>query len=159
MADRLDVYQCGECEIVMFEVDEESDIEIGDLLWIESGVVKPASMVEDQLSEAANQEFFHDRFAGIAMGKSVAGETDPIQVATTGVFLLDSDTGGAWTVGDYLAPDENSAGTALLDQTLTRVATPERAIGKAYKAKLSGGTRGFIRIVSTVMHGGVQSIV
>ena len=64
-------------------------------------------------------------FAGVAMQASRSGDTQPIRVATTGVFEFDC-VSTTLEVGDMMGPDENAAGTALLNQTVIKVANAER---------------------------------
>ena len=56
-------------------------------------------------------------FAGVAMQASRSGDTQPIRVATTGVFEFDC-LSTTFEVGDLMASDENAGGTALLNQTV-----------------------------------------
>src|SRR5262245_28274259 len=70
-------------------VDSATAIEIGDLVYLDTDDVKPASSQTDQLSEEANQALFAARFAGVAMQASDAGDTQPIRVATDGIFEFD----------------------------------------------------------------------
>ena len=148
-------WRYGDTNPVVMAVDPDSAIEIGDLLWLESGVVKPASAVEDQLTEAANQEFFHDRFAGVAMQRSPAGDARPIRVATTGVFQFDCAS-STYEVGDFCAVDEQASGTALENQKLDRVMTANQSIGRCAKRVPVADTTVLVDIVSTISHGGPQ---
>ena len=54
----------------------------------------------------SNQQLFHDIFAGVAMQASRSGDTQPIRVATTGVFEFDC-VSTTLEVGDMMGPDEN----------------------------------------------------
>jgi hypothetical protein len=73
----------------MLPVDSATVIEIGDLVYLDTDDAKPSSAQADQGTEAANQELFHDKFAGVAMQASRSGDTQPIRVATAGVFEFD----------------------------------------------------------------------
>src|SRR5687768_5958721 len=106
-------WRYGDTSPVMLAVDSATVIEIGDLLWLDVDDAKPASAQSDQGTETANQQLFHDVFAGVAMQASAAGETQPVRVATTGVFEFDC-LSAALEVGDLMSSDENGGGTALL---------------------------------------------
>ena len=58
------------------------------------------------------KQLFHDKFAGVAMQASRNGDTQPIRVATTGVFEFDC-LRTTLEVGDLIGSDENAGGTAL----------------------------------------------
>lgn len=151
-------WRYGDTAPVMLPVDSATVIEIGDLLYLDVDDAKPASAQADQGTEAANQEFFHDRFAGVAMQASPSGNTQPIRVATAGVFEFDC-LSATFEVGALLGTDENAAGTALLNQTIAGVATPNLAVGRCAKRVNPAATRALIDIVSTVLKGGPQSMM
>ena len=104
-------WRYGETNPVMMAVDAATVIEIGDLVMQDTDDAKPASTQADQGTEAANQQLFHDLFAGVAMQASASGSTQPIRVATSGVFEFDC-LSTTLEVGDLLGPDENAAGLA-----------------------------------------------
>ena len=149
-------WRYGETNPVVLPVEAETAIEIGDLVWLDDDNAKPASLQADQETEAANQEEFHDNFAGVAMQASRPGDEQPIRVATTGVFefvcLAD-----AFEVGDLVGVDEAAGGTELENQTVAAVATPNLAVGRCAKRVAPEGTRVLVDIVSTVMRGGPQA--
>jgi hypothetical protein len=151
-------WRYGDTSPVMFAVDSATVIEIGDLLWLDVDDVKPASSQDDQGSEGANQQLFHDVFAGVAMQASASGDTQPIRVATTGVFEFDC-LSATLEVGDLMAPDENGAGNALLNQTVVKVATANAAIGRCAKRVNPAGTRVLVDVVSSIVKGGTQAIL
>src|SRR5688572_13951365 len=122
-------WRYGETNPVMLPVDSSTVIEIGDLVYLDTDDAKPASAQADQGTETANQQLFHDVFAGVAMQASPSGETQPIRVATTGVFEFDC-LSAALEVGDLMSSDEHSGGTSLLNQTVAKVTTANAAIGR-----------------------------
>lgn len=148
-------WRYGDTKPKVYEVDESTVIEIGDLIYQEVDDVRPASAQSDQASETGNQELFHDRFAGVAMQGSRDGDTEPIRVASAGVFEFDclSDT---FEVGDLIGVDEAANGTQLEDQVVAAVATSNLAIGRCAKRVNPAGTKVLVEIVSTVSHGGPQ---
>ena len=107
------------------------------------------------MTEAANQELFADGFLGVAMQRSRAGDTDPIRVATTGVFELDCPS-GTFELGDLIGADENTAGDALLNQQVDSVVTAARAVGRVARRVATAATSVLVDIRSTVMTGGIE---
>jgi hypothetical protein len=151
-------WRYGDTNPVMIAVDSATVIEIGDLVLQEVDDARPASAMADQGTENANQQAFHDLFAGVAMQASLSGSTQPIRIATTGVFEFDC-LSTTLEVGDMLAADENVGGTALLNQTVAKVTNANAAIGRCAKRLNPAGTRVLVDIVSSVLRGGPQSIL
>ena len=131
--------------------------EIGDLLYVEAGYAKAASSAAVQLDKADNQEQFHNVFLGVAMQSSPAGESRSIRVATTGAFEFDC-LSTAFDLGELLAPDEDSGGTFLEPQIVTKVSLTTHAIGRCTKQEDTATTKVLIDIVSSVLRGGTQSV-
>jgi hypothetical protein len=148
-------WRYGDTHPVVAAVDSATVIEIGDLLYQDTDDAKPASAQPDQASETANQEVFADKFLGVAMQRSRAGDTEPIRVATTGVFELDCPS-GTFELGGLVGADENAAGNALLNQQVAPVAASKYAIGRVAKRVASAATSVLVDIRSTVMTGGVE---
>jgi len=149
-------WRYGDTTPVMLPVDAATVIEIGDLVYLDTDDAKPASSQADQGTEAANQEFFHDRFAGVAMQASRTGDTQSIRVASTGVFEFDCPS-ATFEVGAFVGADENGAGNALEDQKVASVATPNLAVGRCAKRLNPAGTRVLVDVESTVLKGGPQA--
>jgi hypothetical protein len=148
-------WRYGDTQPVMLPVDATTVVEIGDLIYLETDDARPASSQADQLTEAANQELFHDKFAGVAMQASRNGDTQPIRVATAGVFEFDCLT-ATFEVGKLIGVDETAAGTALEKQVVAPVATTNLAIGRCAKRVNPAATRVLVDVVSTVQRGGPQ---
>jgi hypothetical protein len=151
-------WRYGDTSPVMLPVDATTVIEIGDLVYLETDDARPASSQSDAGTEAANQEAFHDKFAGVAMQASRNGDTQPIRVATAGVFEFDCLT-GTYEVGKLIGADENAGGTALEKQLVTPVATANLAIGRCAKRVNPAATRVLVDVVSTVQRGGPQDMM
>ena len=151
-------WRYGDTCPVLLPVDSATVIEIGDMVYLDVDDAKPASAQADQGTESSNQLLIHDVFAGVAMQASRAGDTQPIRVATTGVFEFDCPSGTA-EVGDLFCADENVAGNALLNQTVAKVATATAAVGRCAKRVNPAGTRVLVDIVSSVVKGGPQAIL
>ncbi|MBN2024494.1 MAG: hypothetical protein JW809_17070 [Pirellulales bacterium] len=153
MSDKMR-WRYGDTNPVVAAVDGATEIEIGDLVYLDTDDAKPASAQADQGSETANQEAFAAKYLGVAMQRSRAGDTAPIRVATTGVFEFECPA-GTFELGDLIGPDENAAGNALLAQQVDGVATGARAIGRVARRVESAATTVLVNIRSTVMTGGV----
>jgi hypothetical protein len=151
-------WRYGETSPVMIPVESATVIEIGDLVYQDVDDAKPAASQADQGTEGANQQMLHDNFAGVAMQASPSGKSDPIRVATTGVFEFDC-LSTTLEVGDLMSSDENGAGTALLNQTVAKVTTANAAVGRCAKRLNPAGTRVLVDIVSSTMKGGTQAVL
>jgi hypothetical protein len=151
-------WRYGDTCPVVLPVDSATVIEIGDLVYLDTDDVKPASAQADQSTELANQQLLHDGFAGVAMQASRDGDTQPIRVATTGVFEFDC-LSTTLEVGDLMSSDENAGGTTLLNLTVARVSAANAAVGRCAKRLNPAGTRVLVDIVSSVLKGGPQAIL
>jgi len=143
---------------VVAAVDAATVIEIGDLVYQETDDVRPASSQDDLGSETANQEMFSDKFLGVAMQRSQAGETAPVRVATTGVFEFDCPS-GKFELGDLIGPEQHEpdeAVCALQNQRVQKVDSAYHAIGRVARREGSDATSVLVAIRSTVMTGGVK---
>lgn len=141
-------------------VDSATVIEIGDLVFLDTDDVKPASSQAAGSALANTQESFHDKFFGVAAQRSRAGDTDPIRVDTAGVFEYPCDSTN-WEIGDQVGVAESSA-FALDDQKVIRLGAfgaglDNRAIGRCAQ-RGTALTKVMVRIESTVMTGGSQAI-
>ena len=148
-------WRYGDTSPVVIPVDSATVIEIGDLVYLDTDDAKPAGSQADGGSEAANQETFHDLFAGVAMQRSRAGDTAPVRVATRGVFEFPCPS-AAFEVGALIGASENGGGTALLNQQVEGVATANLAIGRCAKRVNPAATTVLVDIVATISHGGPQ---
>lgn len=147
----------GNVETVLSPVDSATVIAVGDLVYLDTDDAKPASSLADTGTEAGNQEGFHDLFLGRALQASANGETTPILVATKGRFTYTCPS-ATFEVGSLIGMSENAGGTALLPQQVEGVATANLAIGRCAKRVNPAGTSVEIEIVSTIMHGGPQTV-
>lgn len=151
-------WRYGETSPVMLPVDSATVIEIGDMLYLDTDDAKPASAQADQGTETGNQQLFHDLFVGVAMQASPSGDTQPVRVATTGVFEFDC-LSATLEVGDLMGSDENAGGTALLNQTVVKVSNANAAVGRCARRLNPAGTRVLVDVVSSVAKGGTQAVL
>lgn len=154
MSDKMR-WRYGDTNPVIAAVDSSTLIEIGDLLFLDTDDAKPAVAQTDQATETANQELFAGNFLGVAMQRSRAGDTDPIRVATTGVFELECPA-TAFELGNFVGAHENATGDKLLNQQVVKVAVANQAIGRVARRESTANTSVLIDIRSAVMTGGVK---
>jgi hypothetical protein len=140
---------------VVAAVDAATVIEIGDLVYQDTDDAKPAASQANQGSKTANQELFVDKFLGVAMQRSRAGDTASIRVATTGVFEFDCPS-GTFELGDMAGCDTNAGGTGMLNQQAAKVTASKYAIGRVAKRVTPAATTLLVDVRSTVMTGGVE---
>lgn len=149
-------WRYGETNPVMMPVLSGHAIEIGDLVYLDEESAKPAASQADAGTLAANQEAFHDKFLGVAMQASPLESSEPIRVATSGVFEFDCPS-ATFEMGALVGVDESSLGTELENQVVVGVATPNLAVGRCVKRVAPAATKVLIDVVSTVVRGGPQA--
>ncbi len=143
-------WRYGETNPIVLPVDEDTVIEIGDLLYLETDDVRPASQQTDQSTEEANQGLLASKFAGVAMQRSRAGDTAAVRVATCGAFEFTCPS-GTFEVGDLVGASEAASGTAMEDQQVESVLRPELAVGVVARRVASADTKVLIRIRSRLL--------
>lgn len=97
-------------------VDATTVIETGDMLFLDTDDVKPASSFTWDTNLATTQAAFKDLFVGIAVDSHPSSVAGSILVMTEGVFEMDSPS-TAWQWGALVGPDQ-SGGNSMLDQTV-----------------------------------------
>lgn len=147
-------WRYGDTNPVIAAVDSDTVIEIGDLVYLDTDDAKPASAQADQGAEVRNQTFFSDRFLGVAMQRSRAGDSDSIRVATTGVFEFDCPM-ATYELGDLVGVGETPSGTPLEDQQIAAVESPDCAIARVARRSPVATNVILVDIRSTVMTGGI----
>jgi len=145
MADKMR-RRYGDTNPVIAAVDADTVIEIGDLVYLDTDDAKPYADGDYEAVANPPCEQFKKRFLGVAMQRSRAGDTDPIRVATTGVFEHDcpSDT---YELGDLIG--------ARANQEVEKVSRKEAAVGRVATRRPAASTSVLFDIRSTVMTGGV----
>lgn len=150
-------WRYGETNPIVVPVDAETVIEIGDLVYLDGDDAKPASVQPDEESLDGNQIAFHNKFAGVAMQRSRAGDVEPIRVATTGVFEFACPI-TAFEIGALVGPASNGTADGIEDQRVVGVETADLAIGRCAKRLSSADVKVLIDVVSSVMYGGPQPV-
>jgi hypothetical protein len=148
-------WRYGDTCPVLASVGAGTVIEIGDIVYLTGGAALPVASLVDLGTKTANQEAIHDNFLGVAMQASPDGASDPIRVATSGVFEFLCPS-ASYELGDLVGVDENGSGDQLLNQTVAKVATPNLAVGRCVKKSGASSTRVMVDIESTVIKGGPQ---
>ena len=114
-----------------YAVDSAVSVEIGDMCWLNTDDIRPASSFSWSVDLATTQRAFALLFQGMSAGRSKIGETADIGVDWSGVkeFTCASTT---WEIGDMIAPAKAS-GNALENQKVAKVTDPTLAIGVVTK--------------------------
>ncbi len=168
MSDRMR-WRCGDTNPVEATVDDVTVIEIGDLVYQSSDNARPASaIVNETHKDTTPQRIFAVAFLGVAMRRSRSGDSDPIGVATTGVFEFDVPA-DLFELGDLIGVGRGPNGTPM-NQQVELVEQHQDAIARvAKRVGLEGCTDAkhgapvvitvLIDIRSTIMTGGVRGSV
>lgn len=129
MANRLR-YRSGPVLLIRGRVDSATVIEAGDLVYLDTDDLKPASSFPWTTNLATTQGNFAAVFMGVAHQQSRAGETDPITVDISPLSVYEFDVASAtYEAGADLGPDE--ASSTLMDQQLEGVASGAAAIARS----------------------------
>jgi hypothetical protein len=135
-------FRSGQVQLVKCRVDSGTVIEAGDMVWLDTDDVKPASAFAWTTNLATSQGNFAAKFIGIAHQQSANGDTTPISVDISPLSVYEMDVPATtYEVGGLLGPDESSS--TLMDQQLETVGSGAAAIARAveYKATASSTLR------------------
>ena len=157
-------WRYGDTSPVTMPVASADQIEIGDLVYLNSGVAKPALRIEDiggtgPIDLAAAQEELHDNMIGVAMQFSGIASTDPVRIATSGVFEFNCAS-AIFELGDRIGGDDNSGGDRMENQQVIAVPSnaPERSIGRVAKRTQTASTKVLVELHSTLLRDGPQAV-
>jgi hypothetical protein len=131
-------FRSGQVQLARLRVDSGTVIEAGDMVFLDSDDVKPASSFAWTTDLATTQAAFAASFLGIAHQQSADGETDDVSVDLSPHSVYEFDVNPAmYEVGDDLGPDEDSS--TLMDQQLEAVGSTGLGIARAieYRAASS----------------------
>lgn len=150
-------YRSGEQLFVRPAVDSATVIERGDICWLDTDDVKPASSYTWSSSDSATQAAFTAVFLGIADDASPSGDTDPINVdiSATSVYEF-TCVSATYEIGNTFAVDGNGA-DAIYDQVLEKVATASRCIARARNRATSSTTKVKVSFASAYHTGSANS--
>lgn len=134
MANRLR-FRSGQVHLHKLRVDAGTVLDAGDMVFLDSDDVKPASDFTWTTDLPSTQSAFAASFLGITHQQSAGGDSDDVSVDLSPHSVYEFDVSPAtYEVGDALGPDELSS--ALMNQQLEAVASGTLAIARAaeYKA-------------------------
>ncbi len=129
------------------EVASGATVQIGDLVYLDSGKLRPAADLPDQGTPEANQARFATLYLGVAMQATTGSGTQLLRVASDGVFEMDCAS-TTWQLGDLVAAAEQPSGTALENQQVAPTSRPELALGYVVQDYPAPTTRVKVRLVS-----------
>lgn len=98
-------FRSGVTQLIKVRVDADTVIEAGDMVWLNTDDVRPASAYAWETDLLSTQESFAEFFLGIAHEPSPAGETAPISVDISPLAIYEMDCPpGNYEVGRLMAP-------------------------------------------------------
>lgn len=122
-------FRSGPVHLFKANIDSNSLIEPGDMLFLDSTEARPASEYVWNTDLPTTQAAFADAFLGIAHERSEVGDNTPVSVdmSPQSVYEFDVDI-SSYVLGSLLGPDENSS--ALMNQQLETVGASTQAIAR-----------------------------
>lgn len=136
-------YRHGPQLLVDCAVDSTTVIEAGDMVYLDTDDVKPATSFTFTTNVATTQANFAAVFVGIANAQSRNGDTDDIAVDISNLSVYEMACASATAeIGDDYAPDTTGATSSdtLMDQTLEQPAAATSAIARCVKRKVVAST-------------------
>lgn len=134
-------FRSGRVHLARVRVDSATVIEKGDLVYLDTDDVKPASSFTWDTDLATTQAAFAAAFLGVAHEQSASGDTDPISVDLSPDAVYEFDVASAtYEVGDMLGPDKDGGNNKLMDQQLEAVASGGLGIARAAEYKAAAAT-------------------
>ena len=140
-------WRYGDTNPVVAAVQADTVIEMGDLLWLDGRVAKPAC-------ELWGLIVFKNNFLGVAMQRSPKGHTAAIRVAPSGVFEFPC-TAHSVELGNLVTVATEN-GLKLANQIVRLTGEKCFAIGRVAKRSDDPVSSVLVSIVSTIMSGGIQ---
>ncbi len=149
MSDKMR-WRFGETNSVVAAIAADTTVEIGDLVYLNSGKILPAASVAPQSTLAATQAGLTTNFLGVAMQKSPTGSTTPIRVATSGVFEFDC-VATTYEIGDLIGAYASGGSVALSNQKTVKVTAATSSIGKVFRREGAASSSVYVTIRSTLL--------
>lgn len=133
-------FRSGQVFLVKVPVDSNTQIEAGDMVWLDAGRVKPASAFPFINNWGDMQRAFVEKFLGIAHQQSNDGDTNPISVDVSplSIYEMDIDTSLPISIGDTFSPTFANP-RQLLNQMLYR-SEADRSIARTAEFTQMGRT-------------------
>ena len=133
MSNRLR-FRSGQVHLHKLRVDSGTVLEAGDVVYLDTDDVKPASDFPWTTDLATTQSAFAASFIGVTHQQSASGDTDDVSVDLSPHAVYEFDVNSAtYEVGDELGPDEQSS--KLMDQQLEAVSFGSLGIARAAEFK------------------------
>lgn len=131
-------FRSGQVLLHKLRVDSGTVIDAGDLVYLDTDDVKPASSFPWNSDLATTQASFAAVFLGVAHQQSADGDTDDLSIDLSPHAVYEFDANSAtYEVGDLLGPDELSS--TLMNQQL-EAAVAAGAIARAAEFKASASS-------------------
>lgn len=140
-------HRWGDTHPTRYAVDSSTVIAIGDLVYLDTDDVKPASSYTYGASLVNTQRDFAEVFCGVSADASASGDTDDITVYADGVFEFPCAS-ATFEVGDYIGVDDNGDGDELTPQQVIAVTDASAAIGIVAQRESAATTTVFVRLFS-----------
>lgn len=132
-------FRSGQVQLHKIRVDSGTIIDAGDLVFLDTNDVKPASDFDWDTDLATTQGLFAAVFLGVAHQQSADGDTADVSVDLSPLSVYEFDVNSAtYEIGATLGPDESSS--TLMDQQL-EAATGIASIARAAEYKASASTK------------------
>lgn len=148
-------------DILEFAVDSSVAVEIGDLMWLDTDDVKPASATGLWTGSAAGTYGnLARKFVGVAMSAHVANEAlvTTVKVACRGTFKMTLTSAATFEIGDLVRGSQDGANSYLLDQEVVKItsipAGESDAIGKVQKRYATSVSEVEVQILGSTIPGG-----
>lgn len=119
-----------------FAVDLATEIEVGDLCWLDVDDAKPASATTLWTgTEAGTLARFAEKFIGVAASAHRANDAlvTTVRVHTRGTFSHPLDAATTLEIGNLIGGKKDTGGNYLYAQKVAKVTEPTYAIGKVQK--------------------------
>lgn len=155
MSNRLR-FRSGQVELHKLRVDSDTVLHAGDVVYLDTDDVKPASDFPFTTNLATTRGNFAAVFLGVCHQASAAGETAPVSVdlSPLSVYEFDVDP-STFEVGSKLACDGDSDG--LSRQTLAKVSSAADAIARA--AEYQAAAASLLRVqFASAFHTGSSNV-
>jgi len=102
-------FRSGQVQLRKVRVNSNTEIEAGDLLWLDGDDAKPASDFAWTVDHAQTQAAFAAKFLGVAHQPSAVGDNTPISVDASSESVYEFDAASSnYELGTPLGPDANA---------------------------------------------------
>ena len=125
-------YLRGNRKITKWAVDSATVIEVGDLVYLATDDVRPASDLTWDTNGDTTRATFANTFVGVAVDQSKDGDTDEIgvDISPDSIYQMDCDA-ATFENGDTIGP--NDSASLLEDQKVVAETTAASACGFVQK--------------------------